>query len=240
MNSPAYVDFQSSSSSSFLIEHGSDIFAYLHQLTDDYPLQNIKFFETNDGDDDTISFLPLERTSTNYTVKDQENNISYFTMLEELKAPMSPGKWVLIDCNDINFVGLCDLIFRIFRELENNFDITIPSCQPNSDLCLIGFGERSIQLTSGNDIIHNSKMATYFLEKMIRIILLFNQTKFNLSLRELECIEWVGKGKTSSEVGTILSITESTVDKHVAAVCQKLDAVNRMQMIAKAVRIGLI
>lgn len=240
MNSPAHVDLQSSSSPSFVIERGLDIFAYLHQLTDDYPLQNIKFFETKDGGDDTISFLPLERTSTYHTVKDQEDNISYFTMLEELKASMTPGKWVLIDCNDINFVGLCDLIFRIFRELENNFDITIPSCQPNGHLCLIGFGERSIQATPENDVIHKSNIATHFLEKMVRIILLFNQPKFNLSRRELECIEWVGKGKTSSVVGTILSITESTVDKHIAAVCQKLDAVNRMQMIAKAVRIGLI
>lgn len=238
MNTPVHADLQHESP--FLIECGSDIFAYLHQLTVDYPPQNIRFFDTKGQDEDIVSLLPFGSIYPKQGVNDQETNVDYFTILQELKSSDAPRKWALIDCNDIKFVGLCDLVFTVFRVLQDDFDITIPSCQPNGNLCLIGFGESLVPSTPQNSVMYKSTMVTHFLEKMVRIMLLCSDLKFDLTARELECIGWVGRGKTSGEIGTILSISESTVDKHVTAVCQKLDAVNRMQMIAKAVRLGLI
>lgn len=238
MNSSARINLQHKSLP--LIECGSDIFAYLYQLTDDQPLQNIRFFDIKGQDEDIVSLLPFGSIYPCDGVNGQETNVDYFTILQELKSSEAPRKWILIDCNDIKFVGLCDLIFKIFGVLQDDFDITIPSCQPNGDLCLIGFGESSIPSPPPKNVIPNSTMVVHFLEKMVRIMLLCSDLKFDLTPRELECIDWVGRGKTSSEIGTILSISESTVDKHVAAVCHKLEAVNRIQMIAKAVRLGLI
>lgn len=238
MNTSIHVDLQNNSP--ILIQNGSDIFKYLQLLTTEHPLQNIRFFDIGGQDDDIVSIIPFSSIYPNHGADNQETNVNYFSILQELKTSQAPRKWVLIDCNDIKLVGLCELIFKIFRTLQYDFDITIPSCQPNGDLCLIGFGKNTIPSTPANEEMYKSTMVVHFLEKLVRIILLCSQLEFDITPRELECINWVGKGKTSNEIGVILSITESTVDKHVAAVCVKLDAVNRMQMIAKAVRLGLI
>lgn len=50
-----------------------------------------------------------------------------------------------------------------------------------------------------------------------------------LSPRQAECLHWVGAGKTSDEIATILGLTTSTVAQHITAACRKLDAVNRAQ-----------
>lgn len=238
MNSSAQINLQTDVT--FLLESGLDVFAYIKKLTIDYPVQNIKFLNTKDLTDDIATLLPFDIGFPNHDVMNPETNFNYFNILQELNSPATPDKWILIDCNKINLVGLCDLIFKAFKTLQNDFDITIPSCQPNGDLCLIGFGKESAISTPQENNINKSNTTADILKKIVRIILLCSELDFKITPRELECIDWVGKGKTSNEISSILSITESTVDKHVATVCRKLNTVNRMQMVAKAVRLGLI
>jgi len=60
--------------------------------------------------------------------------------------------------------------------------------------------------------------------------------KRNLSPREMECILWVSRGKTSWEIGEILNIAKSTVDEYLASVCLKTNSVNRAQAVAECIR----
>ena len=61
-----------------------------------------------------------------------------------------------------------------------------------------------------------------------------------LSNRELEVLQWVAAGKTAWEAGVILSISENTVNKHLASCIEKLKCVNRVQAVARAVNEKLI
>lgn len=61
-----------------------------------------------------------------------------------------------------------------------------------------------------------------------------------LTPQELESLKWVSKGKTSWEIGRIMSIAEPTVTFHVKNAMQKLKASNRPQALAVAIRLGLI
>lgn len=61
-----------------------------------------------------------------------------------------------------------------------------------------------------------------------------------LSAREIEVLNWVKHGKSSWEISKILGISESTVNFHITNTMQKLDAVSRPQIVAKAVLHGLI
>jgi len=61
-----------------------------------------------------------------------------------------------------------------------------------------------------------------------------------LTPQELACLRWVSQGKTAWEVGRILSISEPTVVFHLKNVMRKLDASNRPQALAIAIRMGLI
>nr|WP_246529271.1 helix-turn-helix transcriptional regulator [Microvirga zambiensis] len=61
-----------------------------------------------------------------------------------------------------------------------------------------------------------------------------------LTPREREALIWAAAGKSAADTGEILGITERTVTAHIASACQKLDAVNKTQAVARALQYKLI
>ncbi|MBW3097385.1 helix-turn-helix transcriptional regulator [Pseudohoeflea coraliihabitans] len=61
-----------------------------------------------------------------------------------------------------------------------------------------------------------------------------------LSDREIECLQLVGDGLKSEAIGARLKLSVHTVNAYLSSATSKLDAVNRIQAIAKAIRLGLI
>jgi DNA-binding CsgD family transcriptional regulator len=61
-----------------------------------------------------------------------------------------------------------------------------------------------------------------------------------LSARELEVLRWTAQGKTSLEIGQILSLSDHTVNAYMTNAIRKLDCVNRTQLVAKAIRMKII
>lgn len=62
----------------------------------------------------------------------------------------------------------------------------------------------------------------------------------NLGPRELECLTWTAKGKTYSEIATILSLSDHTVRTYLKTVRFKLDCITLAQAVAKAGELRLI
>jgi LuxR family quorum sensing-dependent transcriptional regulator len=61
-----------------------------------------------------------------------------------------------------------------------------------------------------------------------------------LSERQRECLTWAARGKTAWETATILSISESSVRKHLAIAAQRLDARTSIHAVAVALSTGMI
>jgi DNA-binding NarL/FixJ family response regulator len=61
-----------------------------------------------------------------------------------------------------------------------------------------------------------------------------------LTQREREVLTWVGRGKTSAEIAIILNIRERTVNFHCDEAIKRLDVINRIQAVTKAMTYGLI
>jgi DNA-binding CsgD family transcriptional regulator len=61
-----------------------------------------------------------------------------------------------------------------------------------------------------------------------------------LSARELEVVRWTAQGKTSVEIGGILTLSDHTINAYMNTAMKKLDCVNRTQLVAKAIRLKLI
>lgn len=57
----------------------------------------------------------------------------------------------------------------------------------------------------------------------------------SLSPREIECLSWTAKGKTSWAISRILEVSESTVVFHLRNAIRKLEVTNRSQAVAKAI-----
>ncbi len=65
-------------------------------------------------------------------------------------------------------------------------------------------------------------------------------TTERLSMREVECLRWAAAGKSSDEIAIILGISAYTVSSYFKTATRKLGAVNRMQAIARAIRLKLL
>jgi DNA-binding response OmpR family regulator len=55
-----------------------------------------------------------------------------------------------------------------------------------------------------------------------------------LNEREVECLTWPARGKTSTEIATILGLTKRTVDFHIESACRKLTVSTRTEAVLKA------
>jgi DNA-binding NarL/FixJ family response regulator len=61
-----------------------------------------------------------------------------------------------------------------------------------------------------------------------------------LSSREMEVLECLAHGKTTSQIAGELFISENTVKTHVRHILEKLEASNRAEAVSKAAQMGLI
>ncbi len=62
----------------------------------------------------------------------------------------------------------------------------------------------------------------------------------SLSGREVECLRWSAAGKSSEEIAIILELSAHTVVGYLKSAMRKLDSVNRMQAVARALRYRLL
>lgn len=61
-----------------------------------------------------------------------------------------------------------------------------------------------------------------------------------LGEREIECLTWAARGKSSAEIAQIVDISKRTVDFHIESACRKLDVATRVQAAVKAIAGRLI
>ena len=61
-----------------------------------------------------------------------------------------------------------------------------------------------------------------------------------LTRREIEVLELLAEGLPNKAIAARLSISDQTVKFHVAAICGKLGAANRTDVVRRAVRRGLV
>jgi len=64
--------------------------------------------------------------------------------------------------------------------------------------------------------------------------------KIHVTRREIEVLQWLQQGKSSWEIAKILNLSERTVNFHVYNIMEKIEAANRPQMVAIALRLGIL
>ena len=68
----------------------------------------------------------------------------------------------------------------------------------------------------------------------------FVERQVYLTPREQEVLTWSADGKTKGEIGTILNLSDDTVDTHMRRIFRKLHANSRVSAVAKGISYGLI
>ena len=75
---------------------------------------------------------------------------------------------------------------------------------------------------------------------VLRILGATTQSPIALSHREATCLRMKALGRTDNEIGEILGITKRTVSFHLESARSRLNAVNAVHAVAKALSLGLI
>lgn len=90
------------------------------------------------------------------------------------------------------------------------------------------------------EMIELAYLAAHIFNRLAEIREMDSRSSDMLTERELDCLNWTAAGKTSVEIAEILTLSEHTINHYLNRATKKLDAVNRTQAVAKALRLGLI
>jgi DNA-binding CsgD family transcriptional regulator len=61
-----------------------------------------------------------------------------------------------------------------------------------------------------------------------------------LTQRQRECLKWVAAGKTDWEIGSILGLSEATINRHVERAKERLGVRTRVQAVVQAMSGGFM
>lgn len=61
-----------------------------------------------------------------------------------------------------------------------------------------------------------------------------------LTVRELECLQIIGKGLSNNEAASVLQLSKATIRTHLEHIYQKLDVSNRVEAVTEGLRQGII
>lgn len=120
--------------------------------------------------------------------------------------------------------------------------VSVPLHGPRSTLRLVSYAAGDGHPDPGSELAKLGVLATQFHSAYSTIDRSAKRLRavVALSLRERECLQWIASGKSSWDIGMILSISENTVNFHVKNALAKLDANTRTLAVVKAIRYGLI
>jgi DNA-binding CsgD family transcriptional regulator len=126
----------------------------------------------------------------------------------------------------------------VFNEFNGNMFLVVPLFTPEGRrYCLVFSGTR--QLPDQGEVADMLLDGMRIFDKLYEEILT-QEMSGRLTQRESEIVKWTSEGKTSAEIAIILGLSEHTVNSHITAAVRKLDAVNRVHMVAIALRNGLV
>lgn len=165
-------------------------------------------------------------------------------VLSESRSRVSPFLWV--DLMRSGKLGGAEMEFmNVAHEFGLTNGITVPIHGPRRDFALVSLAcdecetefRRHVEMhkhTLHIFSIYYHEAIQEFAARAAR-----NDQTITLTPRELECLRWTARGKSSWETSVLLNISERTVNFHISNTMRKLSVFNKTHAVAKAVSLGL-
>lgn len=223
------------------VETTYDVFKFLKSLVSEYGFSQF-----------SMIFIPVqgERELKPHTVisnwppellraYDDMKLLSNSPIIKAVRNSNRPVEWELEEINSGRGASEVDRSIELFRSFGMLSGVYFPTYNAAGKKGAVSFsGDRNALSDEERAILH--LLSLYAFNHASLLTYDTTTAPPQLTPRELECLGWAAHGKTNSEIGTILSISESTVAGYVIAVCQKLNASNKVHAVAKGLRLGLL
>lgn len=160
-------------------------------------------------------------------------------VITALRRSTKPLVWRLEDINKNRPDGLEQEVTTLFAAYGFHRGVYFSTHEASGERGAVSFsGTRDTP--SNTELMELSYISNLIYEKVAEIKKPTPAPDQVLSTRERECLHWTASGKTSSEIATILELSEHTVNHYLSAACQKLGATNRAHAVARAIRAGYL
>lgn len=163
--------------------------------------------------------------------------LRYCPVLPRVATSMVPQSWNMKDLDESK--PEVKRIVSLLTQAGVTNGLLVPTNSVNGDRHLVRFDgscEEPSQ-TAKNEI---GMIAIYAFDAYEHLCKKEMAATRKLTKRELEVIHWTSQGKTSAEIGQILSLSDHTINAYLNNAIRKLDCVNRTQLVAKSIRLKLI
>lgn len=222
------------------IETGYDAFRFLRQKTNDYGMESFSVFGLPSQTNQLCETLVINNWNPGFVQAYDEYKLAERSCVwEKLRNSTVPFYW---DIETLSEARPKDEA-KITNELFNDYDMTegifipIHHCYSEPLAVCFTYNKKSPELSQ---IAELQFLASHLGAILHPKVIAQGEANPCLSPREKECLKWTADGKTSTEIGRILSISEHTVNHHLYGGMQKLDATNRIHAVAIAFRAGLL
>lgn len=215
-----------------------DIFRFMRKLTEHYGCSTFVISQLLDAD---VTELSGRTIITNWpsellALYDKSGLVPNNPLINKLRKTTIPFAFTMQELAQIRGNDTA-------RQLFERFGIDSGAVFPVTDIN----GVRGLVLLSGSGVtfavqqmMELAYFATHIYEHLVTVSHTDRKQSEPLAEREISCLVWTAAGKTSAEIANILELSEHTVNHYLNRATKKLDAVNRTQTVAKAIRMGLI
>ena len=134
-----------------------------------------------------------------------------------------------------------------FQEIE--LSVEVPDTYSRR-MCVIPFNAGQARMllallfdreaSLSHDRLRDVGLATAYYTSQLPEIGSSNVLHSDLTVREVECLSWIGEGKTSDEIALIIGISRNTVNNYITSIMNKTGAKTRSEAVAFAVRQRII
>lgn len=144
--------------------------------------------------------------------------------IEQSRATLTPSERRVVEFNRAKGVtaGYSVSFNNSSRRSKGAIALTGAKGVPQAELDSM-WAEKGREIVQMNNVAH------------LKIIdLPFTHTKRSLTKRQREALEWVGDGKTTQDIATIMGLTAATIEKHLRLAREALDVDTTAQAVLKA------
>lgn len=160
-------------------------------------------------------------------------------VLQHIHSARRPFSWTEL-CSRIALTRSQHAFFEKSRELGVHSGVTIPLHGPGKEMELISLSLRDRKAPPKERLGEIYAISAQYWLRFGELTDTARKPVPNLTLKELECLQWCKEGKTNWEIGEILATSEKTVEFHLSNAIRKLGACNRITAVVSGIQNGLI
>lgn len=219
-----------------------EIFAAMKRVAHEFGFRHVTLFAAGSPDEILVSRMIVETTLPSAYIQefDRRRLLRLCPVAPIISKSVLPYCWSLDESENVRGFAIPSAMEELQRRYKLITSVAMVLNSIDGDRFLLRFDGTRSRLTQvelneiGMIVLH----AFDVFDKIRRSAKTAGAGP--LSSRELEVVRWTAQGKTSAEIGRILSLSDHTVNAYMTNAIKKLDCVNRTQLVAKALRLRLI